>query len=817
MSVAVNIISAVVKSVVGEKVGNELAKDVIGISLDGISEKSIEKIDGFIRNGRAKIEHILSKENLELMNIPKDDIAFVVSEIKDLFRNIEITDEVVRQCKYDSVNLRGFLWNEYCGYKDGSYIECERQIKKGLCIVARTLIDLMFESEEFEKEMLVKVNVSIDKANVEIEKISKYLEENFCKLDVSNQMVLNILRQILGQTKNFSIQNWDDRNIEFQNNKKQDYVKNWNSRLFLHQNNSERSITLADAFIMPDYKMHKHVYYMDFSLCDTLDKIIEKFVEYEKTSTMLITGVPGIGKSTITSWIANKYKEDNKFVVLRFRDWQRKELEEGLLNAICNKTRCENEDLENKIFILDGYDEMKSLDMREKLLNDFVNGIKDFKNFKCIITSRPAYIDISYFMNVFELIEFDIEKIEIFYKHIKGSTLEKKEKIEPNLEILGIPVILYMAIMSNVDISENPTKPELYNRIFAEEGGIFDRFYKEGVDYGSGEQVLRSPKNIKKYLRFLREVAFKMFQKDNLSLLKKEYKIPELEFHGNFISVLEFPIRHLFENIDFNIEFIHKSIYEYFVSDYIFISLYKGTDAFQKNLAGDLGELFNCNILSPEILEFLKYKIRNSKIKEEFDTVNETFQLMLKDGMTYYTNKCYKNIIKREMNVFVNMLEIIHIFEKDSYNFDVSIFDYLKYNKMDGLNLSRTNLEKTDLSNIYLTRSDLKGAILRGADLRGTDLRGANLKGADLRGALVEEIRGTDLRETNLRRTLIGTLEEKKLENPDLYKANLEGAIFDERQVNFLKNKYNLNTIKIFCNEIDDIISYDEYRKRKGF
>ena len=45
--------------------------------------------------------------------------------------------------------------------------------------------------------------------------------------------------------------------IIFQNNKKQDYIKTWNSRMFLHIDDKENPLTLADAFIMPDYIMHK--------------------------------------------------------------------------------------------------------------------------------------------------------------------------------------------------------------------------------------------------------------------------------------------------------------------------------------------------------------------------------------------------------------------------------------------------------------------------------------------------------------------------------------------------------------------------------
>ena len=61
---------------------------------------------------------------------------------------------------------------------------------------------------------------------------------------------------------------------------------------------------------------------------------------------------------------------------------------------------------------------MKSLNRREDLINAFVSDIKDYENFKCIITSRPAYVESIWFNNVIELKEFDIHKVETFCKVI---------------------------------------------------------------------------------------------------------------------------------------------------------------------------------------------------------------------------------------------------------------------------------------------------------------------------------------------------------------------------------------------------------------
>ena len=305
-------------------------------------------------------------------------------------------------------------------------------------------------------------------------------------------------------------------------------------------------MTLAESFLTPHYRICKCVDRIGFSSGDILDVIIDKFIQYRKTSTMLITGVPGIGKSSIISWLANQYKDDDKIVILRFRDWESEELKYGLLRAIIQTLHCKKLDLENFILVLDGFDEMKALIKREHIFHAFVNDIKDFDNFKCIITSRPAYIVQDAFQVVVELQEFDIQKVKDFYKIITGNVLENTKKLESNLTVLGVPVILYMAIMSKVDISKNHTKPELYNRIFAERGGIFDRFFDGINEYSKGSQLMRNSENIKCYLKFLRETAFKMFEKDNLSLSKDEYHIPELSYQGDTISVLEFPIKHLF-------------------------------------------------------------------------------------------------------------------------------------------------------------------------------------------------------------------------------------------------------------------------------
>lgn len=749
---------------------SKVVNDIVDVSKD--------KIRKAVRNKNTKhqsIESQIYNVIVDVLNIKtnnryknnQDSIYDVAAVLLKLFKeNDEDKLESIKSClrvldspadENDCLKFKVSLYEELS--KEG-YSELFRAI----------LLLLLDQKNQYDYVVYEQLNRKLDEVNLKIDKVNQKLGD--LSRDNNGTIIL-------------------DKDVRFQNNKKQKYIENWNSRLFLHVDNKENPLTLADAFIMPDCSYRITLGKIKFSNKDTLGDFVYKFVKYERSSNMLITGVPGIGKSTITSWIANQYKDDEKCIILRFRDWESKELKRGLLKSICNTLKCKKQDLENKVLVIDGFDEMKALDIRERVLNAFLNDIKDFENFKCIITSRPAYIDSACFQNRIELLAFNVERIKRFYQKITNKELYKVMDIE-NLDVLGVPVILYMAIMSDIDITTSTSKPELYNRIFAETGGIFDRF----CEYDNGSHILRNPENIKKYLSFLGDTAFKMFEKKDLQIQKSKCVIPELECQGKHVSILEFPIKHLFENTNPNIEFIHKSIYEYFVSEYVVMSIDMVIDTDSEKLAGVLGKMLKQNRLSKEIIEFLKYKIRNSELNNKFEIINDSFQLMLRDGMTYHANERYKKAHICERNIFVNMLEIMHLWKLDSWKVDDTICDYLKYNEsnlnLEGADFRGVVLAGTCLYNANLQRANLSNSEFEESvndfDLIETDLRGANLSGADLRG--------------------------RHIEQANLDGATLSQAIFDENQIDFLQKKYNLAGTMVFIKKTGSVVSYQEYKKR---
>ena len=267
---------------------------------------------------------------------------------------------------------------------------------------------------------------------------------------------------------------------------------------------------------------------------------------------------------------------------------------------------------------------------------------------------------------------------------------------------------------------------------------------------------------------------------------------------------MEFPIKYLFENTEDKIEFIHKSIYEYFMSEYVFVSLQSIVDNDKPKIASRLGMLFKSNILSFEILEFLKYKISNSKLKNDFQIVNNTFRLMLQEGMTYHTGIPFKNAIDCELNVFMNVLKILQLWEGEVIKLGKEITAYLKYLKYIMCNNLKDDM--IDLSGICLKEVDLSGENLSGTNLSGTDLtkadlKKANLKKANLHNAILKEadLRGADLR------------------GADLRGADLKETVFSVGQIQDLEyeNRYNLRMVNVYIDTTAEIINYKVYMKRK--
>lgn len=802
MGVAANIISAVLKSVVGDKIGNELANELIGISIDEASEKGIDKISDFINGEKSKIERILSKENMKSMGIPKESIDYVVEEIKDLFSRINITDEVFRQCEYDSTKLSIFLWNEY--HKDkGSYIECENGIKCCLFKIAQVLIELLRESEDFEKDFLIQISNSVDDANAEIQKISEYLKDNFNKLDADNRIIFEILRMILEMNKKDGAESKDKK--QKVKSRTQEYADKWNQNMFLNDfdewdEKAGVNVKLKDVYL--EDHLSDFIWGENEKLSTNLRRFLGKYV-YEKDDNkmLLVLGQPGIGKSTLITWItANFIDRIDEILVYKFAsdlgdiDWE----ETRLSYRILEKLGFIYNDLNGKTLILDGLDEV-SISNRMEVLNSLYDNLiyeKHTEKFSLIITCRENYVqEIDRVMGNYIILQPWNEKqirsfCKIFQKKTNNIISETTvEKLLESSKILGIPLILYMVLALNISIEKEGSIVDVYDRIFSLQGGIYDRCI-DNKYFADKHRIGEIKKQIH---QISRDIAIWMFENNSeeanitqreyqkicSNVMKEQEKKENIEqdfLIGNYFKL----VKHC-EGIETEkLCFIHRSIYEYFVAEAICNSIEKAiidlTEKSQKDLAKNIAFYLKEGKISPTIGKYLQHKIikfykkMDDEKKQRFYLWWEsTVDKMMDTGMFYYTNRNiheYKDIIEKEINCFSNLMDILRL---------ILVITDRKY-IMESVNTSRLvgyiTLKKQwhNLNKVYLENADLRGAKLHEFNLQEANLCDADLEGADLEGA---DLCRAKLCRANLRGM---KLRNTKLKGADLRDADLTGA-----------------------------------------
>lgn len=701
-------------------------------------------------------------------------------------------------------------------------------------------------------------DLAIEVIILQQEQTNGYIQEGFRRSYQNYEEInqkLDILIKELINKRVYEERNNSENRIE---NRAEEYAQKWDKNVFLNDfserdENAGTNIKLREIYLeehLPQYiwKANKN------PRSDLKDLLKEYIVDNDKRRMLLILGQAGIGKSTLVTWIlSNIVEQKDQILVYQFAsdlknvNWK----ENSILNEIIIKIGLKNTELEGKTLILDGLDEIYVNGDRERILNKLNQELKVMnilQRFSLIINCRENYIDQSDLGNIEYIIlqAWNEEQIKSFCENYeKKSRMKNSEavknsilamninKILENKEVFGIPLILYMVLALNVDIEETSSRVEIYDQIFSlKRGGIYDRFYDI-------EHRINAPE-IKKHIhRISQRIAFWMFEnKANEAFISQEIfeEICENEMResgkkgeeiqrdaliGNF-----FKLKYCEGKETDEIQFVHRSIYEYFVVVYFFESIHKLTS--KEQVAGKLGELLKYGRFSEQILEYIKYKFNSMEGYSLSDITKEVFNMMLRDGMTYYYIKERKepilHILEREMNIFYNMLEVVHLWNSKLEEIDNKIAIYLQHNNSDMLNLRGADLRGADLRGAILRGADLRGtdlreAVLIEANLRGVDLIGADLEGANLGGAVLIEANliGADLREADLREAVLkeANLIGANLIGANLIEANLFDTVFDEKQIHELCRKYNIYYCRVNILETNKIISYKKYNNRK--
>lgn len=639
MGFAASVISVVLKSVVGEKLGDGLVKELTDITIDGISEKGVNDIRNFINEGKAKIENILSEEKMKLMKVPDENIAYVSAEIRNLLSRIDITDEVLRKCRYSEGELQDFMWNVYVSWKGSYIIECEGNIKTCLFAVASALLKLARESDEFRDQMLIQISNSVDDIKAALQKINRNTD-NYEKLNADSRNILEILQKMLIRNQENGAEKGDKKHKV--KRRTEEFADKWNANMFLNDfdkrdKKAGTNVKLGEVYLeehLPHYIWGEND--NEEPLTDLKELLSEYIVESGNSKMLVVFGQPGIGKSTLITWItANFHDRQKDILVYKFAsDLKNIDWESGRISArILEELGLERDDLKGKVLIFDGFDEVNIEKYRRRDILDSLYGDWVFhdtiENFSLIVTCRENYVSrfailkctyitlqpwdemqIKSFCNVFQ------DKTK---KSISDSTMEK---LLENRGILGIPLILYMTLALNISIEEEGSIVDVYDKIFSLEGGIYDRCIENKKfenDHRIGE--------IKEYIHQIsRDIAMWMFENNpaDADIPQNEYEkicdaIMEEKGEGKENIKQDAKLGNYFKSVKHcegveteRLCFVHRTIYEYFVAETIYSAIENPmielSEKSQEELAGNIAFYLKQGELSPTIGEYLQHK-----------------------------------------------------------------------------------------------------------------------------------------------------------------------------------------------------------------
>lgn len=637
----------------------------------------------------------------------------------------------------------------------------------------------------------------------------------------------------------------------------QEYADKWNANMFLNNfdkrdENAGVNVKLCDVYV--DEHLPHYIWCNNKIEYNDLKDLLSEYIYKENENKMLLVlGQLGIGKSTLITWfVANYIEKKDDILVYQFAtdlkkvDWQSSKICQEILDALY----LSYDDLNGKTLIIDGFDEISVSDNRENILDTLYSELiyrKTLKNFSLIITCRENYIQRFERLKCKYIIlrQWNEKQIKsfckVFNEKTKSSLSEGTiEIVNENKEILGIPLILYMALALNISIEKESSIVDVYDRIFSLEGGIYDRC----IENKKFADIHRIGKIKKQIHQISKEIAFWMFENnpDETSIPQEEYrkicsKTVEESGHGCVDIELDFMIGNFFlikhcENIQGGkIYFVHRSIYEYFVVETIYNSMEEPmivlSEEKQEVLAGEIAFLLKTGKITLTMRDFFQYKLKKffqnmAEIQrlELYGWWERAIKKMLKYGMFYYTKhniQDYSNIIDKEITCFTNIINILRIIA-DECKYNGYILDgnyeqlekYVKYSVLNNLIVTKaSDIQIADMDKYRLdfSRLNLSGFDLKGLDFSGANLSDSNLSGADLRkcGFIFADLKGADLSGSNI-------------EYADFNRANLKQTKLEE--VDFTQicvfriiglDSAKLNDSKWTIEEI--ILLHDELRK----
>lgn len=741
---------------------NKLIKQLLDINSDVIQEKSIEKrVENLVKLYYIKFENINPFERGLGADFLKNFFEILVRFKKNTFK-ILMEDDLIGLIKYELNN------NE-----------------------------------------LLKINENIQNIQMALNQFQTIYDH----LEMNNQI--------------------DNINYEYNQEKEgkntiQDFVDSFVRPMIFEEKTNVKS--LKDVFVWPEYRTELLLREQD-DLCEIVkyflannlriylyDKQIDKMKLEKNYNLLVVLGIGGMGKSSLLEKIAYqiKYHEIQVFAknvyFAKFASMEYKN--NNLINNIIEHLNIKKRMLQDSVIILDAFDEY-IIDVKEKqnLLEIFCQDLQ-LLNCRCIMTSRENYINTESLQNAFviKLLTFNTSKRECWLKKYNKKLSEevvssivnyKDESDKSGEEFIGIPIIIYMVASNNIVISNYKSKFELYDSLFGKMGLWYKRMY----DINHPALLTRN----RMLYDFILSIAERMFHKNKLSVSKVEIETiinsvalrEDLDHVKNWYGIITY-----FKKSKLNeIEFAHKSIYEYYIANKIYLQLNEiiceKDEIYRIEM---LQKLFKQGLITKEILNFLEGFLEKDSQKcseiEVKDLINiclniniifkNKYFLNFNEYYTYFSNSLnclYKILEKKCSSEFVSIIDEKNI---DSFGF------FLRNQKYNYLFLNRLNLSNQNCSRFIFKDMDIRNSNMSSSDFSYCDFSRSNLQYCNLS-------------KSNL---YSAVLSDTKLHYADLRGCNLNNALIKKDGKQFKFTKININQVKYFWPEImlifDNFIIYSK-------
>lgn len=814
-----------------------LAKGATTIVGKTIGDYIVEKMSRAQLND---VESILLKGKADgKIYIPSEiDLTIIVTAIENFLEDQNIEDENIE----NTISLYSNIENQIRLFLDKECYDANEEIyiTKSAIYVINTILEWLCKEDIFP-----------------------FLMNNITKNDELSYRLKKIENGVLSlQTKENTIT--EQRNFSKIKNKIDDYSKKWNQNLFLNNydeygEDSGVNITLSQLYTTP-----KYIYKDNTKSNDNL----EEFLFSKSWKMLIILGLPGSGKTSLLIKYLQKNLErngsnDNIILVKSTELFDSKDYNNGIITLdqmLREKVYEKIGEWKNKVLIIDGFDE-SNLYNRKEILEKFSNILfedNDNPPQKVIITCRENYImDLeSQKYTYIHLCAFDDDKIDQFIDQFIGISKKdvsdsSRKYIKQNKMVYGIPIILYMVLSLDIPINSDMSEVDIYDYIFNIENGIYDRCFKvKNKIYGYAEKTNHS--DVKNEIHQLnRNLAFWMFENnsEHATISINDFKIikSRLNLDNNYYLDYYFKMIHHIDGMngedECNIEFIHRTLYEYFVIEQIFTiiaSSWNNRD--DKCLVGNLPFFLKKGQLSSQMELFLSKKLKNllsEDSREFFEWWNKNFCTLLKDGMfsriaekTLFNGEINKNELLRqcaykEVNCCIELICLSQIIlnicieKNDKYrgyignsetvnnliNY-VSSFSwkdnivsgkniYKKFFERNergfwGINLSNVNWEYLCLYNKNLSNANLKNAIFKDVDFIYSNFSNSDLENGQFWGET--SISSVDFTFSDLNNVII----DASYKNPKEWRAIAQG---------------NFDNITITARNNNNTFSHAEFEK----